>query len=42
MFLMSPAKGLSILFIFLKNSLLVLLIFTIVSFISFSLIPAWI
>ena len=36
MFLMNLAKGLSILFIFLKSKLLVLLIFTIVSFISFS------
>ena len=35
-FLMSLAKGLSILFIFSKNQLLVLLIFTTVSFISFS------
>ena len=33
---MSLAKGLSILFIFSKNQLLVLLIFTIVSFTSFS------
>ena len=39
---MSLAKGLSILFIFSKNQLLVLLIFTIVSFISFSFIFAWI
>ena len=37
-FLMSLAKGLSILFIFPKNQLLVLLIFAIVSFISFSFI----
>ena len=37
---MSLAKGLSILFIFSKNQLLVLLIFTIVSFISFSFISA--
>ena len=36
MFLMNLAKGLSILFIFLKSKLLVLLIFIIVSFISFS------
>ena len=35
---MSLAKGLPILFIFSKNQLLVSLIFTIVSFISFSLI----
>ena len=35
---MSLAKGLSILFIFSKNQLLVLLIFTVVSFISFSFI----
>ena len=40
-FLMSLAKGLSLLFIFSKNQLLVLLIFTVVSFISFSLISAW-
>ena len=40
-FLMSVAKGLSILFIFSKNQLLVLLIFTFVSFISFSFISAW-
>ena len=39
-FLMSVAKGLSILFIFSKNQLLVLLIFTFVSFISFSFISA--
>ena len=39
---MKLAKGLSILFIFSKNRLLVLLIFTIVSFISFSFISAWI
>ena len=39
-FLMSLAKGLSILFIFSKSQLLVLLIFTIVSFISFPLISA--
>ena len=37
---MSLAKGLSILFIFSKNQLLVLLIFTIVSFISISFISA--
>ena len=37
---MSLAKGLSLLFIFSKNQLLVLLIFTFVSFISFSLISA--
>jgi len=37
---MSLAKGLSILFIFSKNQLLVLLIFTVVSFISFSFISA--
>ena len=37
---MSLAKDLSILFIFSKNELLVLLIFTIVSFISFSFISA--
>ena len=39
-FLMSLAKGLSILFTFSKNQLLVLLIFTIFSFISFSFISA--
>ena len=39
-FLMSLAKGLSILFIFSNNQLLVLLIFTVVSFISFSCISA--
>ena len=39
-FLMSLDKGLSILFIFSKSHLLVLLIFTIVSFISFSFIFA--
>ena len=38
--LMSLAKGLSILFIFSKNQLLVLLIFTIISFNSFSIISA--
>ena len=37
-FLMSLANGLSVLFIFSKNQLLVLLIFAIVSFISFSFI----
>ena len=37
-FLMSLANGLSILFIFSRNQLLVLLIFAIVSFISFSFI----
>ena len=37
---MSLAKDLSILFIFSKNQLLVLLIFTIVSLISFSFISA--
>ena len=37
---MSLAKGLSILFTFSKNQLLVLLIFTIFSFISFSFISA--
>ena len=37
---MSLAKGVSILFIFLKNQLLVLLIFTIVYFISFSFISS--
>ena len=36
MFLMNLVKGLSIFFIFLKSKLLVLLIFIIVSFISFS------
>ena len=35
---MSLAKGVSVLFIFSKNQLLVLLIFTIVSFVSFSFI----
>ena len=39
---MSLAKGLPIFFIFSKNQLLVLLIFTIVSFTSFSFISAWI
>ena len=39
-FLMSLAKGLSVLFIFSNNQLLVLLIFTIISFISFSCISA--
>ena len=39
-FLMSLANGLSILFIFSKNQLLVLLIFAIVSFVSFSFISA--
>ena len=39
---MSLAKGLSVLFVFSKNHLLVLSIFTIVSFISFSFISAWI
>ena len=39
-FLMSMDKGLSILFIFSKKQLLVLLTFTIVSFIYFSLISA--
>ena len=39
-FLMSLAKGLPILFIFSKNQILVLLIFTIVSFISFLFISA--
>ena len=39
---MSLAKSLSILFIFSKNHILVLLSFTIVSFISFSFIFAWI
>ena len=39
-FLMSLANGLSILFIFSKNQLLVLVIFAIASFISFSLISA--
>ena len=39
-FLMSLAKGLSILFIFSRNQLLVLLILTIVSFTSFSCIAA--
>ena len=39
---MSLAKGLSILFIFSKNHILVLLIFTTVSFVSFSIISAWI
>ena len=37
-FLMNLAKGLSILFIFSKNQLLVLLIFSIISIISFSFI----
>ena len=37
---MSLANGLSILFIFLKNQLLVLLIFAIVSFMYFSFISA--
>ena len=37
---MSLAKGLSILFTFSENQLLVLLIFTIVSFISFSFISS--
>jgi len=37
---MSLANGLSILFIFSKNQLLVLLIFAIVSFVSFSFISA--
>ena len=37
---MSLAKGLSILFIFSENQLLVLLIFTIVSFNSFSFVSA--
>ena len=41
-FLMSLAKGLSVLFIFSKKQFLVLLIFTIVSLISFSFISAWI
>ena len=39
-FMLSLAKGFSILFIFSKNKLLVLLIFIIVSFISFSFIAA--
>ena len=39
-FLMSLVNGLSILFIFSKNQLLVLLIFSIVSFFSFSFISA--
>ena len=39
-FLMSLAKDLSILFIFSKNQLLVLLVFTIISFISFPFISA--
>ena len=39
-FLMSLANGLSILFIFSKNQLVVLLIFTILSFVSFSLFYA--
>ena len=39
-FLMSLANGLSILFIFSKNQLLVLLVFAIVSFVSFSFISA--
>ena len=39
-FLMSLDSGLSILFIFSKNQLLVLLIFTMVSFVSFSFISA--
>ena len=39
-FLMCLANGLSILFIFLKNQLLALLIFVMVSFVSFSLISA--
>ena len=39
-FLMSLANSLSILFIFSKNQLLVLLIFTMVSFVSFSFIFA--
>ena len=39
-FLMSLANSLSILFIFSNNQLLVLLIFTIVSFVSFSFISA--
>ena len=37
---MSLAKGLSVFFIFSKNQLLVLLMFTTVSFISFSFISA--
>jgi len=37
---MSMASGLSILFIFSKNQLVVLLIFAIVSFVSFSFISA--
>ena len=41
-FLMNLATDLSILFIFSKNQLLALLIFTIVSFFSFSFISAWI
>ena len=39
---MSLSKGFSILFIISKSQLLVLLIFTIVSFIYFSFISAWI
>ena len=39
-FLMSLANGLSILFIFSKNQLLALLIFAMVSFVSFSFISA--
>ena len=39
---MSLVNGLSILFIFSKNELLILLIFNITSFISFSFISAWI
>ena len=39
-FLMSVANSLSILFIFLKNPLLVVLIFAIVSFVSFTFISA--
>ena len=41
-FLMNLAKGMSILFIFSKNQLLILSIFTTVSFISFPFISAWI
>ena len=40
LFFLNLAKGLSILFIFSKNQLLVLLVFTIVSFLSFSFISA--
>ena len=39
-FLMSLANGVSVLFIFSKNQLLVLLIFAVVSFVSVSIISA--